>query len=96
MELVTVIIIIGILVSIAILMYDGTQTRAHEAVDEANVRILNSCTLDWMMDDENNDPREHDTASLRNELEGEYIDRWPESPSGAEYRFLDGRWERVE
>ena len=96
MELVTVIIIIGILVSIAILMYDGTQTRAHEAVDEANVRILNSCTLDWMMDDENNDPREHDTASLRNELEGEYVDGWPESPSGAEYRLSDGRWERVE
>lgn len=44
-ELITVVVIIGILVSIAILVYDGTQARARETADDANVRILNgSCS----------------------------------------------------
>ena len=91
-ELITVVAIIGILVSIAILVYDGTQTHARETADEANTRILNSSTLQWMMDDESRCPREHDTSSLRTELEDTYVSGWPESPTGSEYELSDGRW----
>ncbi|MFO7941174.1 MAG: prepilin-type N-terminal cleavage/methylation domain-containing protein [Bacillota bacterium] len=91
-ELVTVVVIIGILVSIAILVYDGTQARARQRADEANVRILNSSTLQWMMDDESRDPREHDTDSLKSELESSYIMEWPESPTDSDYVLADGRW----
>ena len=91
-ELITVLVIVGILVSIAIFVYDGTQARARETADEANVRILNSSTLQWMMDNEARDSRDHDTASLRTELEDFYISGWPESPTGASYELSDGRW----
>ncbi|MFW5896708.1 MAG: competence type IV pilus major pilin ComGC [Bacillota bacterium] len=91
-ELVTVVIIIGILVSIAILVYDGTQEHARETADEANCRILNSATLQWMLDSEGRDPRDHDTDSLRSEIEDTYVMGWPESPTGADYVLSDGRW----
>ncbi len=91
-ELITGLVIIGIVVSIAILVYDGTQVRARERADEANVRILNSSTLQWMLDDESRDPREYDTASLKSELEGSYISDWPDSPTGSDYVLAEGRW----
>ncbi len=56
-ELMVVVVIIGILVSIGILVYGGVQQRARDTADEANVRTLNSATLQWMMQDESNDPR---------------------------------------
>ena len=95
-ELITVVAIIGILVSIAILVYDGTQARARETADEANIRILNSSTLQWMMDDEGRDPRDHDTVSLRAELEDSYVMGWPESPMGSTYELAGGRWVLLE
>ena len=91
-ELITVVVIIGILVSIAILAYDGTQARARETADDANVRILNSATLQWMLDSEDRDPRDHDTASLRSEIEDTYVMGWPESPTNTDYVLDDGRW----
>ncbi len=91
-ELVTVVIIIGVLVSIAILVYDGTQTRARERADEANIRILNSSTLQWMLDDESRDPRDEDTESLQSKLEDAYVMGWPESPTGTDYVLDEGRW----
>ncbi len=91
-ELITVVVITGILVYIAILAYDGTQARARERADEANIRILNSSTLQWMLDDESRDPRGHDTDSLKSELEGSYIMQWPESPTDSDYLLAEGRW----
>ena len=80
-ELATVVAIIGIFVSITILVYDGTRARARETTNEADVRILNSATLQWMMDDDARDPRDHNTASLRAELEDSHMSGWPESPT---------------
>ena len=95
-ELMVTLVIIGILVSIAIMVYDGIQQRPRETVDEANVRALNSATLQWMMDAEDRDPREHDTESLKSLLKNEYILGWPDSPTGSEYQLSDGRWLVVE
>lgn len=91
-ELLTVIVVIGILVSIAVLVYDGAQQRTRQTADEANIRILNSSTLQWMMEDEDNDPRDHNTESLRAILEDTYVLGWPESPTGSDYVLQDGLW----
>jgi len=79
-------------VSIAILVYDGTQASARQRADEANVRILNSATLQWMLDSEDRDPREYNTEGLRSEIEDTYVMGWPESPTGADYALSEGRW----
>ncbi len=91
-ELMVVVVIIGILVSVGLLVYGGVQQTARDTADEANIRTLNSATLQWMMQDENNDPRTTTTEELREILEGQYIASWPESPNDYAYVLEDGVW----
>lgn len=93
-ELTVVLIIIAILVAIAVPIYQSSQQAARDRVDEANVRILNSATLQWILEDETNDPRNMNTGSLKIELEGKYVNEWPVSPNGKTYELsTEGLWE---
>ena len=85
LELVTVVVIIGVLVAIAIPVYrEGVEKKARETTDAANVQALNSATSIWVSEDpENNDPRALDTDSLRPLIEDHLIQGWPDSPPAA-------------
>jgi len=92
-ELLTVLIIIAVLVAIAVPVYNSTQQTARDNVDEANVRILNSATLQWVLADENNDPRDYETGTLKTEL-ADYLSGWPDSPNEKDYELnASGMWE---
>jgi prepilin-type N-terminal cleavage/methylation domain-containing protein len=93
LELLAVLIIIAILVSIAVPLYASTNQTAKDRADEANVRILNSATLQWMMADEGNDPRTVAESTLKAELLGKFVQGWPVSPNGKLYVLgADGTW----
>lgn len=95
-ELLTVLIVIAILVAIAVPLYNSTQQTARDRADEANVRILNSATLQWMLADEANDPRGEgvDAVFLETELKGNYVMEWPVSPNDKTYKLdeVQGYW----
>ncbi len=92
-ELMAVLIIIAVLVSIAVPIFASSVQNARNRADEANVRILNSATLQWMMADEGNNPKAENTASLRGKLAGPYVQGWPVSPNGKSYVLVNGIWE---
>jgi len=89
----TVLIIIAILVAIAVPLYNSTQQTARDRVDEANVRILNSATLQWVLADNANDPRGMETDVLKPEILV-YLSGWPNSPNEKEYKLdkVKGLW----
>ena len=72
-------------------MPEPLPNRDSEHFASYNFR-LNSATLQWMLDSEDRDPRDHDTASLRSEIEDTYVAGWPESPTNTDYVLDDGRW----
>ena len=61
----TVVIIIAVLLAIAVPVFNSTQQKARDRTDEANVKILNSATLQWVLANEANDPRDYETDTLR-------------------------------
>ncbi|MEW6459327.1 MAG: prepilin-type N-terminal cleavage/methylation domain-containing protein [Bacillota bacterium] len=91
-ELLTVVFVIAVLLAIAVPIYGGIQQTARDRVDEANVRILNSATLQWVLEDDANDPRTHTTESLKGIIKGYLITDWPESPNGKKYVLDNGLW----
>ncbi|RYD04355.1 hypothetical protein N752_13355 [Desulforamulus aquiferis] len=93
-ELLVVLIIIAILVAIAVPFYSSAKQTSRDRVDQANIKILNSATLQWMLSDENNDPRGPgiNTDSLKEQLEGVYIMEWPTSPNNNSYILRNGQW----
>lgn len=92
LELMIVVVIIAILIGIALPIYASSVQTVKDRTDEANVRILNSATLQWMMAAEGNNPKTETTASLRVKLAG-YVQSWPVSPNGKNYVLgNDGIW----
>ena len=91
MELLTVMFIIAVLVVIAVPIYNSAQQGVRDRVDEANVRILNSATQQWIMADEGNDAMVESTASLKSKL-STYLSLWPESPNNKVYKLVNGSW----
>jgi len=88
----TVVIIIAVLLAIAVPVFNSTQQKARDRTDEANVKILNSATLQWVLANEANDPRDYETDTLKPELAG-YLLEWPKSPNdGKEYVLENGLW----
>lgn len=55
-ELIVVMTIIGILSSIAMIYYIGTNERARSAVDQQNLRIINNVTQVYLMDAPESNP----------------------------------------
>jgi prepilin-type N-terminal cleavage/methylation domain-containing protein len=55
-ELMVVVAVIGILVAIAVPVYNTQAEKTKETVDDANLRILNSATLIYRFSNQENDP----------------------------------------
>jgi len=91
-ELMVVVLVIGILVAVAVPIYDQVQEHARGNVDEANVRMLNSATMQWLSEDDSHDSQTESTASLKEELTGQFILEWPQSPDGKNYLLDNGTW----
>jgi type IV pilus assembly protein PilA len=90
-ELMIVVTIIAVLVAIAVPIYESTIHMVRERTDDANVRILNSATLQWVLANDTNDPRNETTETLEPEL-APYLMEWPVSPNGKAYVLDDGLW----
>ena len=61
-ELMVVVVIIGILVAIAIPIYNTIQDSADKGAAEANARILNGSLAQWMMAEEEGAPADYAAA----------------------------------
>lgn len=92
LELMAVLVIIILLVYLAIPYYNSTLQLVRDRVDEANIRILNSATLQWLLADEAHDPQNIDTVDLQAELINDYLLDWPISPNRRRYELEDGQW----
>ena len=79
-ELMVVIVIIGILVAIAVPIYNSVTAGARESAYEANERILKSAAAMYFA--ENVIPPEGiEITSTSGELDA-YLESWPENPFG--------------
>ncbi|HZK24960.1 MAG TPA: hypothetical protein VFC74_06190 [Oscillospiraceae bacterium] len=92
LELMLVLVIIILIIALAAPFYNATLQLVRDRVDEANIRILNSATLQWLLADEANDPQKMDTLELQAELINDYLLEWPISPNSSTYQLEDGQW----
>lgn len=92
-ELMVVVVIIGILVAIAVPVYNSTQERAKKQANEANIRIIEGAVQTYLMD--NPDATIDD---LNGEINGDhplksYFKEIPKSPDGKFYTIDNGKVE---
>ena len=77
-ELMVVIVIIGILVAIAIPIFNGVQARAREDAHQANVRTLQGAAAMYVS--EFGYPAEGDEITWTVDSPGAFMDTWPTDP----------------
>lgn len=87
-ELMVVVVILGILVAIAVPLYNVQTEKAKTTTCQANQRIIESAILQWSMDPDNED---NDIPNLDDLLGGlvaaGYLQSEPECPSNGEYKI---------
>lgn len=78
-ELMVVVVIIGILVAIAIPVYNNVQATAKENADKANIRIIQGAVQTYLLENDNEIPQGGlkvdiliDTGYLKDGLESPY------------------------
>lgn len=76
-ELMVVVLIIGILVAIAIPVYNNVSDNANRRVVEANLRIIDGAISIF--------PIENSDDPAESNLVPDYIAEWPEGPDGVDY-----------
>lgn len=77
-ELMVVVVIIGILVAIAVPVYNGAQRSARTSAVAANVRTLEGAVELYKSENGNAIPTQTD-------LEGSYVKTWPVGPGTVAY-----------
>jgi len=82
-ELMVVVVIIGVLVAIAIPVYNEVQDKAKRNAEEANIKIIESAIQVYLTTDEGSlDAIKQKGLKV---LEPEYLKQIPESPYGGTY-----------
>jgi prepilin-type N-terminal cleavage/methylation domain-containing protein len=82
-ELLVVVVIVGILVAIAVPVYNSTVIHAKRLTVEANLKTIDSAINQFYTKNEV-------TVQLKNDLDG-FLQEWPAGPDGVEYDISDGR-----
>lgn len=93
-ELMVVVVIIGILVAIAVPVYNSTQERAKKQANEANIRIIEGAVQTYLMDNPEATIDDEDLNAEINETDDHplksYFKEIPKSPDGKFYTIDNG------
>lgn len=92
-ELMVVVLIIGILVAIAIPVFNAASATARERSCQANLRTLDGAVEQWRAADPTNDPDTLDALATAEAAIGDYVKDWGTSttcPAGGAYTVTDG------
>lgn len=80
-ELMVVVVIIGILVAIAIPIFNNVQQSARERAHDANVRTLMGAATMYVTTAGEPDEEMTWNADTNAEIWGDFLDEWPENPT---------------
>ena len=81
-ELMIVVVILGILVLIAVPIYNNATDKAKRSTCAANRRTIESAMVQYTVIEEEPLPGKIEgEGGLKEKLVGTYIDKWPECPS---------------
>lgn len=83
-ELMVVVVILGILVAIAVPLYNAQTEKAKTTTCQANQRIIESAILQWSMDPDNENTAIPDLGGL---VVAGYLQSEPKCPSNGEYEI---------
>lgn len=90
-ELMVVLIIIGILVAIAIPIYNKTQENARKETCKANLRTIDGAIAQYAIENNKNmDDIDTNESTTVYDLLKDYLKEQPVCPSGGEYSIEDG------
>jgi len=85
-ELMVVVVIIGILVAIAVPVYNKTQETTKIKADEANIRIIEGAIATYLVDNSKTVVDVVENFDLE-VLVPDYLKEIPDSPMGDDYRY---------
>lgn len=83
-ELMVVVVIIGILVAIAVPIYNSATDRSNQAAVEANLRTIDGAIMMYQSANNGANP----TAA---QLTGTYLQAWPAGPADVVYAIAGGQ-----
>ena len=92
-ELMVVVLIIGILVAVAIPLFNAPSAVARRRACQANMRTLDGAIEQWRAADPGNDPDSVDTLVDAQAAVGGYVKEWATAsacPAGGAYIVNDG------
>ncbi|MBN1192316.1 MAG: type II secretion system protein [Coriobacteriia bacterium] len=95
-ELMVVVLIIGILVAIAIPVFNAAQASARRSACQNNLRVLDGAVEQWIAADPTNDKTSLDTITLAEAAIGTYVKDWsgsttcPAATDTTQYTVTDG------
>ncbi|MFZ5644802.1 MAG: type II secretion system protein [Bacillota bacterium] len=84
-ELMVVMAIIGVLIAIALPVYNSATDGANKRVVEANLRTIDSAITQYKAANNTN------TDPTQAQLSPGYLNSWPNTPAGATYDIAGGR-----
>lgn len=82
-ELMVVVVIIGILVAIAVPVYNNVTAKANRSAVEANLRTIDSAIMQYGAVNDQASPG-------KTNIEGTYVKVWPKGPDGVTYDVGSG------
>jgi prepilin-type N-terminal cleavage/methylation domain-containing protein len=93
LELVVVAVVIGILVAIAVPVYNHATTKANRAAVEANLRTIDSAIMQYGAANKGAKPADTAAGSGGTLMTGSsrYFQEWPSGPDGVTYQINGGR-----
>lgn len=78
-ELMVVVVIIGILVAVAVPVYNSVTHKANKKAVEANLRTIDGAIMQYLATE---DTTPASTGALTTGITGSYLQTWPTGPAG--------------